>query len=265
MKIYIGQKKYEPRPHPQSISTNENENRLHVRNFGNKRKASGSLVSNIISTSFAILVIALMASFFLLTIPAFYKYTGVLIPTLFTLLLITVVFIIATRMLRKRLKLERKLKKLCRNKGYIIERNIGFFSSLKFVTSGYHYIIETPKVRFAVRYMTFKKRLSKVTFRSNQEVDIIVNMNASRNLWKSLLGIKEKTVAYHFDFDETFYDKDKRVEKIVLMNPVPSEVNFINKEGIFTPTGPGQEMYGFVIYNGSGFLSMLDQLDGDIL
>ena len=243
----------------------EHSDELYIHSYRKKKKSSrkslDTIISEIMATAIGILLLLLMASYFLQVIPAFYKYTGVLVPTLFNLLVATVILVFATRTLRKRLKFECKLKKLCRDKGYLIERNVSMLKSLRFVTEGHHFIIETPKVRFVVRYMTFRKHHTKITFRSNKEVDMTVNLNASKSTLKVLFGIKEKTKAFHFDFDEKFYDRDKEVRKIVLMNPVPFEVNYINKDGVFSPTGSGQEMFGFTIYNGSGFLSMLRELD----
>lgn len=227
-----------------------------------KRKSLSTIISEIAATAVGTLILLLMASYFLLVLPAFYKYTGLLVPTLFTVLAATVVFILATRTIRKRLKLELGLKKLCREKGYLIERNVGIISSLRFVADGYHFIIETPKTRFAVRYMTFRKYHTKITFHPKREIYMTVNLNASKSPLKVLFGVKEKTKIFHFDFDESFYDRDKKVKKIVLLNPVPFEVNYINQEGMLTPTGSGQELFGFTIYNGSGFLAMLRELDG---
>ena len=86
-----------------------------------------------------------------------------------------------------------------------------------------------------------------------------MNIGAHRNKFKIIFGIKEKYKVRQFFFDDTEdILEQKEVVRVILMNPVPREVSYI-KNGAKEPTGNGERMFGYILYNGSGFIKAISE------
>ena len=73
------------------------------------------------------------------------------------------------------------------------------------------------------------------------------------------MGIKEGFEIRPFKFDTAFGVPNEKYENVVLLNPVPSGVCYIDRDGMMTPTGSGEKMFGYTIYNGTDFLSLINK------
>jgi hypothetical protein len=187
-----------------------------------------------------------------------YRYFGVFIPTIVTVVtLILLVRNLYFKKLGKRVKFERKLKKLCAKQGYIIERNAGFWRSMRFISEGYHLVVKTHDKNYYVRFITNFNYNTEIIFSSKTEIRIHRDINAHKNKFKVIAGIRESYETKPFKFDLAYGMPNEKYENVVLLNPVPREICYIDRDGMMTPTGSGEKMFGYTIYNGSDFLFLL--------
>ena len=189
-----------------------------------------------------------------------YRYLGVFIPTVITLI---IVFLLVRtfyfKKLGKRVKFERKLKRLCGKNGFVIERNTGFWKSMRFISEGYHFVVKTNEKNYYVRYITNFNYNTEVILCSKTEIQIRKNINAHKNRFKVLMGIEESYDPKEFRHDEAYGTAGEKYENIVLFNPVPRGICYIDRDGTMTPTGSGEKLFGYTIYNGTDFLSLLQK------
>jgi hypothetical protein len=83
------------------------------------------------------------------------------------------------------------------------------------------------------------------------------DINAHKNKFKVIAGIRESYETKPFKFDLAYGMPNEKYENVVLLNPVPREICYIDGDGMMTPTGSGEKMFGYTIYNGSDFLFLL--------
>ena len=211
------------------------------------------------SASMAYFVVAIIIFAAIFAIVNFYIYMGAFLPTMLTLIIVAVLIkVFYFNKLGKRVKFERKLKRLCKKNNYKLERKTGFWKSLGFISQGYHFSVQTPQTKYYVRYITIFDYNSSITFKSKNEIIIGKNLHAHRNKFKVIAGISAKYVTKEFQFDTAYDLPPKRSENIVLMNPVPRSVDYLDHDGVNTPSGSGERLFGYTIYNGSDFLKKLE-------
>ena len=121
--------------------------------------------------------------------------------------------------------------------------------------------METARKIYFVRYLATYNYNSELIFRSADKVALRTNIGAHRSNVKTALGIKEKYKIRPFALaDEEEKSGYKEVVKVVLMNPVPREVCYI-EGGAKIPTGTGGKLFGHTLYSGSDFIYALENSD----
>ena len=232
------------------------------RYYGVKRKRS--VIIEKLTTAFACyaayVVLSTLAFAVALAIVNLYLYLGTFIPTVLTLIIVCVLLrTFYFKKIGKRVKFVRKLKRLCRKRNLRLDDKAGFWKGMRFLSDGYHFTVQTPTVKYYVRYLTCFNYNSEVTFHSKKEIIIHKNLNAQKNKFKVLFGIIENHRTRDFSFDTVFEPLPKRTENIVLLNPVPREIDYLDRDGMKTPTGSGEKLFGYTVYNGTDFLKLLER------
>lgn len=232
------------------------------RYYGVKRKEH-PLLNKIVfyfTHGMAYYVLAILLFAFGIAMFNLYLYLGVFIPSVITLIVVCVLIrSLYFKKIGKRIKFERKLKRLCAKKGFIIERKAGFWGSTRFISEGYHFLVKTNDKNYYVRYITCFNYNTEITFHSRTEVRVRRNINAHKNKFKVIAGISESVDSMPFHFDTAYGMPNEKYENIVLLNPVPRDICYLDRDGMITPTGSGEKLFGYTIYNGTDFLIQLDK------
>jgi hypothetical protein len=225
-----------------------------------KRKAMIEKATTAFTYYSAYCVISILAFAVALAIVNMYLYLGTFIPTVFSLMIFAVLLrVFYFKKIGRRVKFVRKLKRLCKKRILRLEDKAGFFGGMRFTSKGYHFTVQTPTVKYYVRYLTCFNYNTEVTFHSKKEIIIHKNLNAIKNKFKVLFGIIESHDTKEFIFDTVFEPLPKRTENIVLLNPVPKSIDYLDRDGIKTPTGSGEKLFGYTVYNGTDFLKLLER------
>ena len=232
------------------------------RYYGVKRKRNAMIEKA--STAFAYYagycVISLLVFVVGIAIVNMYLYLGTFIPTVVTVIIASVLLrVFYFKKIGRRVKFVRKLKRLCQKRNFKLDDKAGFFGGMRFTSKGYHFTVQTPKVKYYVRYLTCFNYNTEVTFHSKNEIIIHKNLNAYKNKFKVLFGIIENHDTKEFSFDTVFEPLPKKTENIVVLNPVPKSIDYLDRDGMKTPTGSGEKLFGYTVYNGTDFLKLLER------
>lgn len=210
---------------------------------------------------FARLVTLFVLSFYLFVLLIvfffFWWFSGELIATVVTLILGTVIYLVTTRVPRARRRFVKKLKKLCRKQKFKLEFKRGFWQSMTWADEGKtDFILHAGKYTYYVRYATATKSNSTMTFMS--ETQLVYTKHPRNNKYTIIFDFKDKRKTMKISFPDDIDRNDKYSIKAILINPVPMD---IEKKGDYTkgiePTGTGEKLFGYTIFNGTGFLEEL--------
>ena len=188
---------------------------------------------------------------------AFWFYSGELVATVITLILLSITYSINTRIPRLRRKFTKRLKKICRENNYSLEFKRGFFKSLSWADKGeIDFILKADGYTYFVRYATATKKLSTMSFLSKDE--ILYTKHPRNNKFTLIFDFKDKKKLMRISFPEYIDNSDKYSVKAILINPVPMN---IEKKGAFgsgmEPTGTGEKIFDYTIFNATGFIETL--------
>lgn len=190
---------------------------------------------------------------------AFWFYSGELIGTVVSLIIFSIFFTINTRIPRARLKFRRKLKKMCKEKNYRLEFKRGFWKSLTWADKGeLDFILKAGRWVYYVRYATATKYLSTMSFLSKNELCYI--KHPRDNKFTLIFDFKDKKKTMQISFPKGIDPNDKYSVKAILINPVP--MNIVRSGGMSggtEPTGTGEKIFDFTIFNGVGFLETIQR------
>jgi hypothetical protein len=188
---------------------------------------------------------------------SFWFFSGELIGTVVTLILLTVTYRVNTRIPRARKKFVRNLKKLCEEKKYSLEFKRGFWSSLSWADKGgVDFILKANGKTYYVRYATSTKKLSTMSFLSGSE--LVYTKHPRNNKFTLIFDFKDRKKVMHISFPDCIDGNDKSVVKAILINPVPMNIEKKGAYGIgMEPTGTGERMFGYTIFNATGFIETL--------
>ncbi len=229
------------------------------RTYGVTKKYRPRLAKfNEILSKFLVLYLIVFEIFILAVVGvSFWFFSGELIATVVSVILFTVMYRINTRIPRLRRKFTKRLKKLCREKKYSLEFKRGFWSSLSWADKGQiDFILKADGITYYVRYATATKKLSTMSFMSRTE--LVYTKHPRNNKFTLIFDFKDKAKTMHISFPEGIDENDKNAVKVILINPVPMN---IEKKGAFgvgmEPTGTGERMFGYTIFNATGFIETL--------
>ena len=162
-----------------------------------------------------------------------------------------------TRRLVKRYRFMRRLDKYCNKNGLRIYRYRNSLTSLYRPGGESDFAVETRDTVYECMFFPAPRRLSILRFDKPGEVCVVTGI--VRNRFKEVLGLNEPRVRVKpFGFESKTKSTTKKVKKVVLLNPVPYELYYFDKnDGKTVQGGSGTEFYGYVAYSGSGFINTL--------
>ena len=169
-----------------------------------------------------------------------------------------------TRIFIKRSTMRKKIKKLCKKKGYKLHpartlwwlgRNGGTRPDFYIVTK--EYIV-------SVKLFASKTRHGILIFEQNgsfylrKYIGIRMLGNSFITPYKSMPGKLHK-IFFNYGFKDEWYTKTPI--KIMLLNPTPMEVRLTGENGKENVVSSSQQLFGAYIYSLTGFLSRLEAID----
>lgn len=179
-------------------------------------------------------------------------YIQPLVAVIYAIGVIFVAVGVLTRTLRKRLKAEMQIKKLCKTEKYRFIRKRKLLKSFKWDTEQPDFILSTGKYTYYVHYLTVSRYRSSLTFESKD--GIVYKVTPLNNNFNLALSAKEHKKFYKTAFpplpEETY---GKIGVRVVLVNPVCGEMFERDPDGGLTSTGNGMSKYGYTVMTGSGF------------
>lgn len=231
------------------------------RSYGVKKKYNPTLIklNNFLARS----LVAFFIFFQLFVVStvafAFWFYAGELISTVVTLILVTLLYFLNTRIPRARRKFTKKLRKLCKEKKYRLEFKRSFWKSLSWADKDeIDFSLKAGKYTYFVRYATATKTLSTMSFLSKTE--LVYTKHPRNNKFTLIFDFKDKKKLLPISFPSYINSDDKYSIKAILINPVPMN---IEKKGSFgegmEPTGTGERLFGYTIFNGTGFIETVQR------
>ena len=173
----------------------------------------------------------------------------ILVPLLF----------VPVRVAFKRRKFVRRLKRICRERGFDLTFRRNFFSSFFYSKSKYDFTVKAGKKTWICKYLTSFTRDRLIEFDSPEMITLFIGLTPSRI--KDAYGIpspKKKVKDFVFLRPEGL---DEKAELAVIMNPAPRMTDVKKPDGRTEPTGTGAKIFGYTIFTGSGFVSTLDRAD----
>ena len=174
------------------------------------------------------------------------------------------VYFVLARKIRKRAKIILKLKKKCRQLGYALELKRGFFKGLKFNKEGIDFVVHTPTKKWAVRFMTPKKRKCHITFLDKNTIEIkkikgTVRLRNGIFGYNSLKIKPDKITHENYSYDDVITFNNVPVQKILLVNPVPLDMFKRDSGGSYIPIDTGERLFDYMLCSGTGFLNTLER------
>lgn len=223
------------------------------RSYGVWRKSHPVLDKILFYTlrSVVIFVLSVLGLALFATLWSLLLYADTLIATLLLLGVIIILSFVLTRSIRKRLKLLRKLKKLCKTEKYGLRFCRSFPSSFKWDTKNQDFILETDSHIYYVHFLTVNKYTSTLTFSSPEYIEKVVY--PLNNKFTLIFEFKPKRSKITTDFDPLPASDTKTPVRAILVNPVCREMFEASKNGGVDVTGNGMKKYGYTVFTGSGF------------
>lgn len=190
-------------------------------------------------------------------------------PIIWLLPILIVVGLEPVRYLRSlmlRLKQIARIQKVCRDKGYTIERMASPILSVFIPARRPEWVIETGKHTYCVHFLAVHNRHASLLFLDSYAYTLtVIRGQGARFVDRAprrfnLLRTGDQT--YSEQMQHSLYfpaSPDFRagiVERILLLNPVPNEISY-RKETVEESVGNGDAVFGFTVYDGRSFADML--------
>jgi hypothetical protein len=203
-----------------------------------------------------VLVLAIQLSLILLVTFMLAFYTDVLVATVLFIILFSIFFFNATKLVRRRASFLRKLKKLCKQNKYRLQFKRGFFKALTWAKDDdVDFTVKAGKYTYYVKFATSKRYLSSFTFLAKDQMKY--TKIARRNRFTIILDFKDKIQTLPIEFPKGIDEKDKYTVKAILINPAVMNIERKGSDGVVIPTGSGEKLFGYTIYTGTGFIETL--------
>ncbi len=170
---------------------------------------------------------------------------------------------------RRRLTFLSRLKSKCKKNKYRYRAERGFFKTFKYAHRGVDFQLDAGDTVYFVRFLTIKKRGSSLMFwdkdtfqtvypKQHSWVDIRFDKPCSKIVRTSAtigLGVMRVT-QMNIDFNESFSTLgNKRVCKVLLLEPEPRTIYKKLSEGGVTVTGTGEHIGDYTVSSADDFLN----------
>lgn len=163
------------------------------------------------------------------------------------------------RCLFKRLNCRNKIKSVCREKEYTFRGNhMAWFLGGRNGKRCDCYV-ETDKEVFAIKLFGMPRKRRVLVFLENGGYFIRRFLCFSLQVQYSFDGNEKAFPKYDFCCKYKDGTDDKRIRKILLVNPVPMEIRMQVKNGKESIVSAGDKVYDLEIYNLSGLLNALKE------
>ena len=183
-------------------------------------------------------------------------YTDELIATILFIILFSIFFFSATKLIRRRLSFIGKLKKTCKKNKYRLEFKKGFFKSLSWAEDDtVDFTVKAGKWTYYVKYATSNRFLSSFTFISKNQMKY--TKIAMHNRFTIIFDVKDKVYTMPIEFPKGIDEADKYTVKAILINPAVMNIEKKGSDGVVIPTGSGEKIFGYTIYTGTGFIETI--------
>ncbi len=229
------------------------------RSYGVQKKVNPFIIAlNVLLTrTLFVLVFGAEIAIIVLCAIMFFRYGGPLLCVTITLPTVIVFTFLNTRIPRRRYEFVRRLKKVCRKNSYELKFKRGFWRSLDLcIKDGADFILRADGKTYCIKYITPKSPLTSVSFISKNEIRY--TKHARKNIFTLVFSRRDKHQILRAEFPKDIAD-DKSIIKGFLVNPRPRDIWLKDENGAIVPTGTGEEIYGYTIFTGKGFMSMLQR------
>lgn len=209
----------------------------------------------------AIAIVFLGLIFFSLgiSIYAWIKFGDFLFKTVIAAIILLFLLLFYTKTLRKRLSLNKKLKKLCYKNNFELRFERSTLKSLRWSENKSDITVVTPHHIFYVHLLAVPKYRCHVCFDSASEIRIV--KPPLNNKFTIIFDLKPKTKKLSLDFSDTRQFEGKKTHKVILVNPVCGEMYYKISQVSTSQTGNGGEHFGYQIFTASGFVNYLKRID----
>ena len=236
----------------------ESENVPLYRSYGVTKKVNPTAekIKYAVAKTLTVLLLASELAIILVVTVMLALYTDVLIATILFIILFSIFFFNATKLLRRRMSFVHKLKKACKQNKYRLEFKKGFFKSLSWAEDdSVDFIVRAGKYTYYVKYATSNRFLSSFTFTSKNEMKY--TKIARKNRFTIIFDVKDKIYTMPIEFPKGIDETDKYTVKAILINPAVMNIERKGSDGVVIPTGSGEKLFGYTIYTGTGFIETL--------
>ena len=207
-------------------------------------------------------VIILMGLIFVLIatgIISWMLFGGILVQTIVITVTALILILKFTKVMRKRLSLNKKLKKACKENHYELSFDRPFFESLKWSEDNHDMTVVTKNAVFYVHLLAVPKYRCHVCFDSATEIRIV--KPPLKNKFTDIFEFKTKTRSLSLDFSGVREFGSKKSIKVILVNPVCNEMYYKSSAVSTVQTGNGGEHFGYKIFTASGFINYLSRFE----
>ena len=161
------------------------------------------------------------------------------------------------RRLVKRRRFVKRLDKACKQNGFKLYRYRSALTSLYKSGGVPDFAVETGDSVYECMFYPAPRRLSVLRFDKPGEVCVVTGI--VRNRFKEVLGMNDPRARVKpFGFDSNTKITTKKLQKVVLLNPVPYELYYFDKkDGKTVQGGSGTQFFDYIAYSGSGFINTI--------
>ena len=199
-----------------------------------------------------IFVLAVLGLAFFASVYSLLLYSGVLVATVFLLLVVGVVSFIFTKVPRKRYKFYRRLKKLCKSEKYRLKICRKPWRSFTWRSAEPDFILSAGMREYYVHFLTVSKYNSTLTVMNANEIERI--SYPLDNKFTIIFEFKPHKKTYITDFKPLSEVNGKRCVRAIIVNPVCKEMYEKDTDGTLSATGSGLEKFGYTLYTATGFI-----------
>ncbi len=183
---------------------------------------------------------------------AFLIYGNVLVSFVVMLVMAIIFFVKFSKPIRRRLKFQKKLKRLCREKRYKLTFEQSFFDSLFWSPERLDFTLNTGTHLYLVHYLTLPKYNASLTFLDGE--NFVYTKHRLRNPFTLIFDLKDKHKNYSVKFPEKYELDRKKTVRALIVNPICRDIFRKNESGVTEAAGSGADIFGFSVYTGSGFI-----------
>ena len=206
----------------------------------------------------ATLFLATLLGIAVFVIVMIFMYSTPLTVVLMSSVIAFLVLFVPMRMCARRIRFSGKLRRFCKRNGYTLTVKRRFPVNLWHKDENEDFSVDTGRTVYYVSFLTCPKKSSRLTFLKKDKIRRTTRTGT--NKLYMIYGIKQKDKDKDFLFP--YVPKDSRLRKnvgVILIDPMPSNVFALDKDGTSVSIGTGDEAFGYRILNCTGFINTVDR------